>query len=237
MKYCVEILYSPYNKESYSNLTMQFKLDKSTIIKVVVIAAAAYAIYYLINSYSQKSRAVERFESFCPADQEWDEATKTCVPKKAQQAVPSQPQEEMESSEHFAGDAYTVQPAQAFGSNEVYHSLESSEDAGQFALQASATFSKDCFPKDQLTPAELLPGDANSKWSQSVPAGQGELGDQNFLQSGWHIGVNTVGQTLRNANRQLRSEPVIAQVKVSPFLQSTIEPDINRLNFEIGQTC
>ena len=48
------------------------------------------------------------------------------------------------------------------------------------------------------------------------------------------VGINTVGQSLRNANRQLRSEPPNPQVKVSPWLQSTIEPDSNRKPLEIG---
>lgn len=97
-----------------------------------------------------------------------------------------------------------------------------------------ATLPKDCFPKDQLTPQELLPADANSTWAQVTPAGQGALGDQNFLNAGFHVGINTVGQTLRNANMQLRSEPPNPQVKVSPWLQSTIEPDTNRKPLEIG---
>lgn len=96
------------------------------------------------------------------------------------------------------------------------------------------TTPKDCFPKDQLTPQELLPADANSTWAQVVPAGQGSVGDQNFLNAGYHVGINTVGQTLRNANLQLRSEPPNPQVKVSPWLQSTIEPDTNRRGMEIG---
>lgn len=95
-------------------------------------------------------------------------------------------------------------------------------------------YPNDCFPKDQLSASELLPGNANSKWSQVVPSGQGELGDQNFLNAGYHVGVNTVGQTLRNANLQLRSEPPNPQLKVSPWLQSTIEPDSNRKPMEIG---
>jgi hypothetical protein len=95
-------------------------------------------------------------------------------------------------------------------------------------------YPNDCFPKDQLTPSDLLPGNANSKWAQVNPAGQGELGDQNFLNAGYHVGVNTVGQTLRNANLQLRSEPPNPQLKVSPWLQSTIEPDSNRKPMEIG---
>ncbi len=95
-------------------------------------------------------------------------------------------------------------------------------------------YPSDCYPKDTLTAAELLPSDANSKWAQVNPCGQGELGDQNFLEAGFHIGTNTIGQTLRNPNLQLRSEPSNPQVKVSPWMQTTIEPDSNRRGLEIG---
>ena len=70
--------------------------------------------------------------------------------------------------------------------------------------------------------------------AQTVPSGQGSLGDQNFLNAGFHVGINTVGQSLRNANLQVRSEPANPQLKVSPWLQSTIEPDANRRAMEIG---
>ena len=93
---------------------------------------------------------------------------------------------------------------------------------------------QNCFPKEQLTPAELLPQDNSSAWAQVNPTGSGTLKDRNFLQSGHHIGINTVGQTLRNANLQLRSEPPNPQVKVSPWIQSTIDPDTNRKPMEIG---
>lgn len=86
----------------------------------------------------------------------------------------------------------------------------------------------------QLSAAELLPNDNSSQWAQVYPTGEGSLKDRNFLQAGYHIGINTVGQTLRNANLQLRSEPPAPQVKVSPWLQSTIEPDLGRKPFEIG---
>lgn len=92
----------------------------------------------------------------------------------------------------------------------------------------------ECYPKDVLNSADLLPRDANSLWAQVAPNGQGALTDQNFLTAGYHIGINTVGQTLRNANRQLRSDPPNPQVKVSPWNQTTIEPDINRRPLEIG---
>ena len=88
--------------------------------------------------------------------------------------------------------------------------------------------------EEQLTADELLPQDNSSLWAQVNPSGEGSLKDRNFLQSGYHIGINTVGQTLRNANLQLRSEPPCPQVKVSPWLQATIEPDVSRKPFEIG---
>ena len=91
-----------------------------------------------------------------------------------------------------------------------------------------------CFPKEQLTAQELLPNNDSSTWAQVNPSGSGNLKDKNFLQAGHHIGINSTGQTLRNANLQLRSEPANPQVIVSPWMQSTIEPDMNRKPFEIG---
>ena len=91
-----------------------------------------------------------------------------------------------------------------------------------------------CYPRDQLTPSELLPKDGNSVWAEQNPMGNGSLKGKNFLSAGALIGVNTVGQSLRNANYQLRSEPPNPQVPVSVFQNSTIEPDVNRRNLEIA---
>jgi hypothetical protein len=92
-----------------------------------------------------------------------------------------------------------------------------------------------CYPTDVLSADDLLPMSKDSTWAQSVPAGQGSLTDQNFLNAGYHLGVNTVGQSLRNANRQIRSDPPCPRRKVSPWHQSTIEPDTTRQPFEIGK--
>ena len=91
-----------------------------------------------------------------------------------------------------------------------------------------------CYPRDQLTPSELLPRDQNSTWAQQNPMGTGSLKGKNFLSAGALMGVNTVGQSLRNANYQLRSEPPNPQVPVSVWNVSTIEPDVNRRDLEIN---
>jgi hypothetical protein len=125
-----------------------------------------------------------------------------------------------------------VVPANALGSNEQPAQVGGESDQ-TYALPDNRV-PKDCFPKDQLSPDELLPGNAATRFAASNPQAGGELKDQNFLEAGYHVGVNTVGQSLRNANRQLRSEPPNPQVKVSPWQTTTIEPDINRRPLEIG---
>jgi len=99
---------------------------------------------------------------------------------------------------------------------------------------AAAEKPANCYPKNQLAPQELLPSDPNSKWAQVNPMGAGDIAGKNFLNAGALIGVNTVGQSLRNASWDLRSEPPNPQVAVSPWMQSTIEPDINRRVMEIA---
>ena len=90
-----------------------------------------------------------------------------------------------------------------------------------------------CFPQAQLSPNELLPlNDESSAWASVNQTSTFE--GKNFLQAGWTAGISSVGSTLRNANRQLRSEPPNPQVRVSPWMQTTVEPDITRKPFEIG---
>lgn len=90
-----------------------------------------------------------------------------------------------------------------------------------------------CIKKEKLTSADLLPKDAqNLKWANINPKNNADLGDQNFLTAGYNIGV--VAQSLRNANLQLRSEIPNPQVAVSPWLISTIEPDVRSTTLEIG---
>lgn len=91
---------------------------------------------------------------------------------------------------------------------------------------------KDCYPREQLNPTELLPQDVNSAWAAVNPHGAGDIQGKNFLSAGALVGVNTVGQSLRNANYQLRSEPPNPQVQVGPWMQTTIEPDLQRRALE-----
>ena len=104
-----------------------------------------------------------------------------------------------------------------------------------------ASLNKDipaCQKKEPLTPKDLLPkNQAAADFEKQNPDGEGILKGVNYLDATYHVGVNTVGQSLRNANQQLRSEPPNPQVNVSPWLNTTIGPDLPRRPLEIGESC
>jgi hypothetical protein len=85
-------------------------------------------------------------------------------------------------------------------------------------------------------PSDLLPKDQNSQWSALNPSAmnKGDILMPDLLQAGYHIGLDTIGQTLRNPNLQLRSDPVISKADVGPWNNSTIEPDLGRVPLELG---
>jgi len=130
-----------------------------------------------------------------------------------------------------AGDRNNGNPRTTAPSTDGFADLASMEGPANFGSSGAPA---GCYPRDQLTPSDLLPKDQNSVWAEQNPMGPGSLKGKNFLSAGALIGVNTVGQSLRNANYQLRSEPPNPQIPVSIFNQSTIAPDTNRRPLEIN---
>jgi hypothetical protein len=208
------------------------KLDTSdsnsiltNVLIIIVVIAIAYLIYYL---YTNKSNNVPLSkntmgrsvltENFQDKSDEENDKIKSVKGKMTGMATglenPMMNKKEMNPVGNILGN----------------NKMEQFSNNSQYQEERNLT----SFPKDQLTADELLPQDNSSLWAQVNPSGVGSLKDRSFLQAGYNIGINTVGQTLRNANLQLRSEPPCPQVQVSPWLVSTIEPDVSRKPFEIG---
>lgn len=103
---------------------------------------------------------------------------------------------------------------------------------GNFQPSAQPMGGMDCFPKNDVLPHELLPREGG--FAESNPTAQGHLSNRNFFESGHHPGLNTQSSSLKNANLQLRSDPLIPRHDVGPWHQSTIEADTNRRQFDIG---
>lgn len=133
-----------------------------------------------------------------------------------------------------------VKTAQCRGINNVvgasYDMMSSSPEnvSGGMSLDTSKDFS----PVGVEDPSSLLPIDNNSEWSRLNPVLDGNnLQNLTLVSAAHHIGIDTVSQSLRNANLQIRSEPPNPQINVGPFNISTIGPDLTRPNFEIGTMC
>jgi hypothetical protein len=128
------------------------------------------------------------------------------------------------TNQNYSG---AVRPSEPLGQNEVF--------ASATGVQTSMPgIPSSCSKPTIQNPSELLPKDTNSQWAQLNPSGKGELANINLLKAGYHIGIDTVGQTLRNANLQIRSEPPNPQLNVGPWNTSTISPDYLRPPLEIG---
>jgi hypothetical protein len=120
-----------------------------------------------------------------------------------------------------------VKPSEPLGQNEVFASVNGIQSS-QPGIPTS------CAHPNIQNPSELLPKDANNQWAQLNPSGKGELANVNLLRAGYNIGIDTIGQSLRNANLQIRSEPPNPQLYTGPWNISTITPDFMRPPLEIG---
>lgn len=109
---------------------------------------------------------------------------------------------------------------------------ENSGPANVNGIGTPEVTSSSCQSKSIADPSELLPNTANN-WGNINPA-SGDLRGVNVLSAGHLAGINTVGSSLRNSNLQLRSEPPNPRHSVSPWMNTTIEPDLERKSLEIG---
>jgi Ca2+/Na+ antiporter len=192
-------------------------MNSDDLVKFLGIVLVAALLLYLVYSYNQKCKLRDS-EAFAAAQ------------SRGHQNV--RPQDPTDNSYH---ETLVHAPFNVAGfENAPVPSAASASSSDALLSKSQDSQPADCYPRDRLTADDLLPQDANSKWAQVNPAGQGDIKDQNFLTAGYHQGINTVGSTLRNPNLQLRSDPVNPQLNVSPWNQTTVEPDLNRRALDIG---
>lgn len=186
------------------------KLQTSHIVMIVAALALGYAIF----SYSgNKGMMLDNMES--------GSAGRSSIPSNI-----ANPPMSPDQSSHI-NTAGNPMPSAPMGEN--------SQPAGISGVGTSSHgLPPACSRQQVVDPAELLPKDENSEWAKLNPMGSGDLQNVNLLKSGYHIGINTVSSSLRNANLQLRSEPANPQMTVGPWNNTTISPDINRRPLEIG---
>jgi len=97
--------------------------------------------------------------------------------------------------------------------------------------QASANVSPSANPSD-LLPAS---NSGTNGWDVLNSVGTTAGANPDLLEAGHHTGIDTVGQSLRNANLQLRSDPSIPKQDTGPWNQTTIDATNVQVPFNLGQ--
>ena len=108
-------------------------------------------------------------------------------------------------------------------------------DTYENPAQSASVVSTDYNSIDSVTSASLIPREVvqTEDFGQFSP--EKILTNQNYLDPRSQIGYpETLGSVLRNANRDIRSEPINPRTPVSIINLSTIPPDTMRPKFEIG---
>lgn len=198
--------------------------EQGFVLRSLIVVLGIISVVLLATHYSKSNKHKDSF-----VDQPFDPNYSNDVYQTQQQNI----QTESDVVRPYDVGVPSTQPSANGGDwsasdgsgDEVYRNVD-------YPVNAPPTANPGCFPRDKLSAEDLLPKDAaNSQWSQVMPAGQGDLSDKNFLTAGYHVGLSS--SVIRNANYGLRSEPPNPQMVVSPWMNTTIDPDLQRRPLEV----
>lgn len=105
---------------------------------------------------------------------------------------------------------------------------ESNGGLAVFKSQGRATCgsNQNCDPEDLFDVDKYLPQEVNDDWFEVQPEPI-SVKNRHLINITKPIGVNTIGSSLKNASWDIRAEPAAPKMVVSPWLQSSIEPNVN----------
>lgn len=89
---------------------------------------------------------------------------------------------------------------------------------------------QNCEPEELFDSDKYLPQEVNDDWFE-VTKDPISVKNRHLINITKPIGVNTIGTSMKNASHDIRSAPACPKTVVSPFLNSSIEPDTNIKQF------
>jgi hypothetical protein len=115
------------------------------------------------------------------------------------------------------------------GDNDKF--LPVDETNGGFAVfkskgRSTCGSNQNCEPEDLFDVDKYLPQEVNDDWFEVQPEPI-SVKNRHLINITKPIGINTIGTSLKNASHDIRGAPSNPKTVVSPFLNSSIEPDVN----------
>lgn len=113
-----------------------------------------------------------------------------------------------------------------------YNNLNNLEDYNFFNNDNTKTIKEQINKDNNLNVNDLLPKTTNNDWNWDVPTQNVTLEESNLLSSAVKkIGNNTQGNSLKNPSYDIRGNIPNPKFQVSPFNNSSYDPDTNIKSF------
>ena len=105
---------------------------------------------------------------------------------------------------------------------------EASGDLAIFKSKGNATCgsNQNCDPEDLFNIEQYVPQEVNNDWFEVMPEPI-SVKNRHLINITKPIGVNTIGSSHKIANHDLRAQPVAPKFVVSPWNNSSVEPDLS----------
>jgi len=212
-------------------------MDIKMIVKVLAVIAVAFLVYKLWEGISKGSLVIpmpykkaekymnsaEGYEYDMEADVDADDNDMLVDDVYGDEVVYYESDEEDDHNEDMEdddGEVYIDDSDMMINEDpedEPYDDMMDAENSVPKIMQPVMPL---LTPSSQLLPK---PSPEGADFAQFAPK---NLQAQNFLTATQWIGVNTQGSSLKNANYDLRADPIIPKADVGPWQMSSIDPNI-----------
>lgn len=198
------------------------EIQSNNMLKLIIVLAGVYLfMVYKKEDMGNLMYGMEGAENVSMTGLAPSPSPATAEPKKSLEQVKAESQQKMAAAE-------MAQP--------MIQGPTSTGQAGTAPQQQQAGFQRVVEGVPPLAAEDLLPKyeDAD-KFAKENPISK-LLKEQNFLISGYHVGINTVVQSNKIAYHDLRSAPPIPKESVGPWSQSSYDTPMgaNRRQLEIA---
>ena len=191
-------------------------MDMSNMAKILALVAIVFVGFMLYKNMSEKKmsppmpyKALEKYMNSAEGEEyDMEDDDDMYYPEDTDAE-----DEDMEDDDEYVQEGDDIEDAE----DEPYDDSMDAEDSLPTVLKPAMPL---LTPTSQLLP-KISPEAAD--FAQFAPK---TLQAQNFLTATQWVGVNTQGSSLKNANYDLRANPLIPKADVGPWAQSTIEPNL-----------
>jgi hypothetical protein len=206
-------------------------MDSHMVIKVLAALAIVFVLYKVWENFSGKKIAIPNPYKKAEFYMNSAEGSEYDMEDDDEIYYPESDEEDddivnLEGDDMFDGedDDVYVEEGDDMADAETYDTvnLEGSDiaDAETSVPKVMQPMMPLLTPSSQLLPKPSPEAADFDMWAPK------NLQAQNFLTATQWIGVNTQGSSLKNANYDLRADPIIPKADIGPWQQSSIDPNI-----------